>query len=92
MCGQQAGQASPSAARLHLYSSSKLSPLALWLLISWMALSSSCQVLSAGTKRQDGEGRRCKALKRVHRLRHTAKKAVQPFLHGLGACKAGETT
>ena len=32
----------------HLYSSSKLSPLALWLLISWMALSSSFQVLSAG--------------------------------------------
>jgi len=31
----------------YLYSSSKLSPLALWLCISWMASSSSFQVLSA---------------------------------------------
>ena len=46
--GRPRGQADCAPPRPRLYSSSKLRPLALWLLISWIALSSSRHVLSAG--------------------------------------------
>jgi hypothetical protein len=42
-----------SSAGAHLYSSSKLRPLALWLLISWMASSSTFHVFSAAHTRTD---------------------------------------